>query len=110
MVEETKISKRLDYFFFGPQLYEATGHTILVQEGLRRCRDKTQHLFFWAYVVICRQGLELKDADLVVSLGQGPRPALPKALSAVWAPLFNWETSLLRLDRNTEGEHGYGSK
>lgn len=64
------------------------------QQNIRhqcRCRDQTQPLLFGAYLVICRQGLELKAIDLVASLGQGPRLALPQALSAVWEPLFTWE-------------------
>lgn len=41
VVEEIKISKRLDHFFSGPELYEAAE-----QEGLCRCRDQTQPLLF----------------------------------------------------------------
>ena len=83
VVEETKTSKRLDHFFSGPVLCEATEHMTLVQKGLCRCRDQNQLLLFGAYLVICRQGLELKDADLVASLGQRPRAAQLQALSAV---------------------------
>lgn len=46
VVEEIKISERPDHFFSGPELYEAEEHTILVQEGLCRCRGQTQPLLF----------------------------------------------------------------